>query len=520
MQILHTFFCFSHDIFMKNTVGKGAFVLSVSGIICKFFGALFRLPLTNIIGIEGIGIFQMIMSLYSLMLVFVSSGVTSSLSKLVSSARARGENYKLGGYFRLAILFCCGLALAIGIIFAFLSKPIASLQGNANASIIYLLFVILLPLGAIIGVYRGIIQGYENMTPTAFSQIIEQVIKFVFGLFFAFILGKRGIYAGVFGAFLGIVLSEFLAFIYLYFVLHKNIKIKQSNYNGRKEFFSAVLPLSFSSAVLPLTHAIEALFIIVLFVKAGYEKAEATILYGLQTGVVGALLNFPLVISMSVAVALLPKIAFLSAENNEEGQREIIKKSFGAMWFLLIPLVLGLCAISKELYPIIYPNVIKGYLQIAVQLTFFSGLSIVLSSISQVLSSTMQAKGFYVHCLLFNLLGGIAKIALIFILVPIKSISVYAISISNIVMFSITCILYLIKLGSLIKIDFFQFVMPIMAGIVMFLSVELLLGTIGGILGIILSIIVGAIVYFVSAFPLTKEYAKIIINKISKYKNK
>ena len=87
-------------------------------------------------------------------------------------------------------------------------------------------------------------------------------------------------------------------------------------------------------------------------------------------------------------------------------------------------------------------------------------------------------------------------------------------------MFSITCILYLIKLGSLIKIDFFQFVMPIMAGIVMFLSVELLLGTIGGILGIILSIIVGAIVYFVSAFPLTKEYAKIIINKISKFKNK
>ena len=57
---------------MKNNVGKGAFVLVVSGIICKFFGGLFRLPLTNIVGMEGIGIFQMIMSIYSLALVFVS----------------------------------------------------------------------------------------------------------------------------------------------------------------------------------------------------------------------------------------------------------------------------------------------------------------------------------------------------------------------------------------------------------------------------------------------------------------
>ena len=51
---------------MKNSVGKGAFLLILSGFICKIFGALFRLPLTNIIGIEGIGIFQMVMSIYSL----------------------------------------------------------------------------------------------------------------------------------------------------------------------------------------------------------------------------------------------------------------------------------------------------------------------------------------------------------------------------------------------------------------------------------------------------------------------
>ena len=77
---------------MKKDVGRGAFVLIVSGVVCKFFGALFRLPLTNIVGIEGIGIFQMIMSLYSLLLVLVTGGVSTTLSKLISSDRASAEN--------------------------------------------------------------------------------------------------------------------------------------------------------------------------------------------------------------------------------------------------------------------------------------------------------------------------------------------------------------------------------------------------------------------------------------------
>ena len=76
---------------MEEKVGKGAIILVISGLVCKIFGAFFRLPLANIIGIEGIGIFQMTMSIYSLMLIFISSGVTSALSKLVASARADGD---------------------------------------------------------------------------------------------------------------------------------------------------------------------------------------------------------------------------------------------------------------------------------------------------------------------------------------------------------------------------------------------------------------------------------------------
>ena len=128
---------------MKNSVGKDAFILIASGIVCKIFGALFRLPLTNIISIRGIGVFQMVMSLYSLSLGLVSSGVTNALSKLISGARARGEHNKIGGYFRLAIIFSVGLSVALGILFLLLSRTIASLQGFADADLSYMLLSLL-----------------------------------------------------------------------------------------------------------------------------------------------------------------------------------------------------------------------------------------------------------------------------------------------------------------------------------------------------------------------------------------
>ena len=285
---------------MKNTIGKGAFVLIVSGIVCKVFGALFRLPLTNIISLQGIGVFQMVMSLYSLSLGLVSSGVTNALSKLVSGARARGEFNKIGGYFRHGLIFSGIISLLLGMIFLFLSHPIALLQGARGADISYMLLSILLPLGALIGCFRGVLQGYENMTPTAISQIIEQLFKFAFGLFFAYLF-SNSLGGGVFGAFLGITISEIFAFIFLLFAI-KRKRIAFNRHIEKKEFLKAVTPLTLSAVVLPLVFAVESLIIVSLLSSAGMENQVATTLYGLSSGVVGAILHFPLVISLSVAV--------------------------------------------------------------------------------------------------------------------------------------------------------------------------------------------------------------------------
>ena len=515
---------------MKSSVGKGALILIISGLICKFFGALFRLPLTNILGIEGIGIFQMIMSVYALLSAIVTSGVSSALSKLISTARASGEMEKARKLYALAMKFALILALVLGFIILFLSGSISSLQGNSQNKIIYMLFVLLLPLSALIGVIRGVMQGYEDMTPTAISQIIEQVAKFAFGLIFAYIFISGGATKGVFGAFLGITFSELLALIYLFFSAQKRISPfkAKSTKSVQPIFFKAVLPLTLSYSISPFASMIESLFFVTLLGRAGFESEIATKLYGLQSGVVGAILNFPLIISMSIAVALLPKISFLNSRNDHDGQRTVIANSFSAMWFLLVPLVFGIISIAKDLYAIIYPSLMQDNLVLAWQLTIISGIGVLLSAIMQFLVSILQAKGYFNYSLAFNLttpcfpvencklIGGIFRIALVFILAPIPSINIFALPIASIVNASIVCICALIKLGKVVKISFTEFFLPLISSVVMLLSLLLLQSAVSGIGGLVLSVIVGAFIYFICALPLCLQYLRMLISKIKR----
>ncbi len=499
---------------MKNNVGNGAFILILSGIICKFFGGLFRLPLTNIVGMEGIGIFQMVMSIYSLALVFVSGGVTNALSKLVSSARARGDQKIVGSYLRYGLMFSLGLGILFSAMFLLFSRSLASVQGIDEGANCYLLIALILPLGGFVGVMRGLMQGYNNMTPTAVSQIIEQVAKFGFGLVFAYLLSGGTVARGVFGAFLGILTSEVLASIYLAYCGFK-VKGLDFNRSGRHEFFVASLPLSFGGVVVPLSHAIESLFIISLLTKAGLSKVLATSLYGLQTGVVGAILNFPLIISVAVAVSLLPNISYLVAKGDRDGQKEIIQKSFLAMWYILLPLVVGIMSISGGLYPLIYPGVIEGLNKIAMQLTILTGISIILTAIMQFLLSILQANGYYSFSFAFSLIGGVGKIAFLFIFAPMSQISIYSIAISNIVLSLIVSVCVLIKLGNLIKLPFFDCVLPILSVIIMFMIVKIFLSLMSGLFAILLAVLLGMAIYFVLSLPLTSKYLKLILEKVS-----
>lgn len=487
-----------------NKVGGGALILLISGVICKCLGAFFRLPLTNMLGIEGIGVFQLVMSLYAFALVVTSGGVSSSLSKLISSARASERTEKVRIYLKQALLISVGIGLGLGVLFLIFGKYIAIFQNIENPSSYYL-FALMLPLGAGLATLRGYFQGYENMLPTALSQIIEQVVKFAFGLLFAYYFSKFGMVQGVFGAFLGVTLSELvsLIFLFIYYEVKKHgkkeIYSKEFFKSTRKEFNSANFPLTLSASILPLVNAFEGLVIIPRLVRSGLTSSFATELFGLQAGVVGAILNFPLIISIAVTTALLPNISYHISKGS--GGKVIIEKGLKTLLYLILPTTFGMVAISKEVLDLVYNDMTPLLISIAFNLMFYGGFSIVFTALMQYIIMLLQANGQFNFILLITIIGGAIKATLSFTLSAIPSINIYAILLGNIAMTTLVCLLGLVKLKKLVS-----FSLPISQVAVLFFGTALMYLAVytfvnssyfSPIVNILLGVVLGVVVYVV-----------------------
>lgn len=499
----------------KRRMGVSALVLVVGGLICKCLGALFRLPLTNLLGIEGIGVFQLVMSLYSFSLVLTCGGVTASLSKLISSARARGEYAKVSSYMKRATLVSVLVGIAIGIVFFFCGKWIAAFQGIASGSG-YLLFVALLPLGALLAVFRGFFQGYENMSPTAISQILEQVAKFGFGLLFAFYFGKSGISQGVFGAFLGIVLSEVVAlfFLYVFFLFKRGGQQKLQDLREIKfvchEFDKVNFLLTLSASILPLVNAFDGLVIVPRLVDGGFSSGLATKLFGLQSGIAGAFLNFPLIISVAVATTMLPNISYLISKGVKS--RYIVEKGIKILMFLVLPTTFGLVAISKQVLPLVYTDLSGQMIDVVFDLMFFGAFSIVFTAFMQYFVMLLQANGDFKFMVIITAIGGALKGLSTVILAGIPQINIFALVFGNILMSAFVAVASLVRLKNIfsLKLKFLDVFLMVFGASVMAVSVYTFIqkNYFSSLVNVAIAIVIGVLVYAVFCAPVVYSVLK------------
>ena len=117
----------------KQTFIVGVLILTIGGFIAKVIGALYKIPLTNALGSTGMGLYYLVFPLYSLLLVFSSSGVSIAVSKLVSEARANKLKKNETMYFKAGMTLSFVSSLLFSILLVVFSGVIANLQGKATS---------------------------------------------------------------------------------------------------------------------------------------------------------------------------------------------------------------------------------------------------------------------------------------------------------------------------------------------------------------------------------------------------
>ena len=430
-----------HMKFIENAekrlgaAGGTSFAVAVAFLV-KAIGALYKIPLYNLLGDYATGLYGMIFPLFAFLLCLSGSGVPVAVTRMISGGYDPEKVLKK----TMAIFFSAGIVLSV-LLFVF-SRFIADLQGDSNAAKLYMAIAPSVFFVGVIAVFRGYFQGLSDMRPTAFSQLIEQLIRAVIGLIAAYLLPVSQKDKAFF-AVLAITFSELCAALYFFILYYKKSKktlpspgVKTAVEAGAKtmptvgSIMSIAVPLTLNSLLIPLSALAEG-FIAVRALRSLFGD-NGTALYGLYAGATETIISLPAAVLHPLASGFLPKM-------NDK------KVAARAMLFTVIG------GVSAGFIVFVFPQIIVKILfsgvsnkGVLIELLRLSSVTVALLPILQTMSLILVAKGGQKRALFNNILGAIVKIAVCAVLVYRAGINVFALAISDIACYFVALTLDLI----------------------------------------------------------------------------
>lgn len=419
-------------------------IMTAGLLLAKIIGAFYRIPLTNFLGAEGMGVYQLIYPIYSFMLSTSSGALPVAISLIVSEKLASGDKDGADNVLKnaMTVMLTTGALLAAAL--AALSKPIGLLQGNTDTVLGYLAIAPAILCVSGIAVLRGWFQGNSNMVPTAVSQITEAVVKLAAGLTLAYLLRGYGIPYAVFGAMLGVTLSEAVTLTVLYILYRKkepplrltaDFKTARSEY---KQIIRISFPIMIGSVILPLTQIIDSLLVVNILART-QDAAGATASYGLFTGYVATLINLPIVLGLSLGIAVVPSLSDSKTERNITAIKEKCDSAVKLALIIGVPFAFVYATMGDGVLRLLYPSITAAELKEATLLLQIGAGSVISLSVAQIYTSILQGIGSTYKPVINMSIGAGFKIVLDLILLP--TIGIAGVAVASLVCFVVAMLL-------------------------------------------------------------------------------
>ena len=412
----------------------------VGSVVAKMLGALYRIPLTNVLGAEGMGMYQLVFPVYALFMVLATAGIPTSLSRTVAEKRALGESTKK--YFSVAMCALLVLGIAFGLLMGALSDVLATRQGNSGTRFGFLIIAPAITFVCVISGFRGYFQGQMYMLPTALSNVVEQVVKLAVGIGASYALAKRGVIYAVCGALFGVTVSEIVTAAYMgatYFFRSKKEKREQlvarvplqerdlqsgsendvlqcetiaqgdknrdnvvarSTKKARfervsrgelKGMLKVALPIAAVAALMPLANFFDSIIIVNMLEAFGLKQSVATAQYGIISGPVNSLINMPVVAIMSLAVAVVPSVSASRATRDIDGVMLKSSLCVRLAYLLGIAFAFYLAVFARNVIGALYPALSEQNALVAVNVLRITAANVVFLSVMQIYVSLLQA---------------------------------------------------------------------------------------------------------------------------------
>lgn len=510
-------------------------ILAATSLIVRIIGLVYRIPMANIIGDEGMGIYNYTFEIYNIALILSSYSLPLAVSKLVAVKRINKE------YRNSYRIFISAMAFAVTV--GFIATMIIFIGADFFATFsdwesVALPLRVLSPtifVFAIMGVLRGFFQGKNTMIPTAVSQLLEQIVNAVVSIVASYILVQNfslnanvasyGAAGGTLGTFSGALVGLlFLLFVYVIYKPLLNKQMRRDSDENRESYQSilkllvlTIAPIILSQTVYQISGFLDGIIfskimntkVIASFdmevlktATSGqhYEEAFRNTLFGIYGTKYKLLTNVPVAIATAIAAAIITTIAAAY----ERGLMDVIRsKVHAAIKFnmiIAIPSAVGMAVLASPILQLIFGD---GR-QLPANFLRLGSISIVFYALSTISSTVLQGINRLRTPVINSAISLGIHIVLVILLLKFTPLSTYALVIGNVSFALVVCILNWISIEK--YLDYRQeivktFVIPTVSSGLMgvltyftYKGLHLLCGS--NLISVLIAILVAVISYF------------------------
>ncbi len=497
-------------------------ILAIASLFVRLIGLIYRIPMSNILGEEGNGIYAVAFEIYDLILIISSYSLPLAMSKIVSAQLARKEYKNSSQTLKVGMIFAAVSGGVFGSVLLFGAKFIEDHVYPEYAGV-HIPLRVLAPtilIVAFLGVFRGFFQGMKTMIPTAVSQIIEQVINAIVSvlaswLFMKWTIGDPlrsawGAAGGTLGTCLGaaaaLLLLVFLISIYKPILRKKESRDRTWHADTTGELFRVliltILPVILSQTVYNISGLIDYKIYGYFSSQSGVDAVTIKSMVGVYSSKYRVMCSVPIALSTALASSMIPSAVAAFTEKDFNQLRYNVASVVKFNMIIAFPCFIGYTVLGMPIIKLLFSsNYILGGKMLVI-----GSLAIVFYALSNVTGGALQSINRMSLPVVHSAVSLILHIIIVMICVKYTSIGIYSLLVGNITFPLVVWLLNLYALKRCIPGGYRQevvksFIAPLAASIwmgIITLAVYEFFGlfTTSNIIRTLLSLVIAVVTYF------------------------
>ncbi len=450
----------------KSLVVQGS-ILAIAGLITKVIGFIYRIPMANIMGNTGNGLYSVAFGIYNIALTLSSYSMPLAVSKLMSARLAKGQYKNAYRLFRCAMIFAIITgAIACSALY-FGAEYFARLYNKQGLESPLRVLAPTVFVVAMLGTCRGFFQGHRNMVPTAVSQVIEQIVNAIVsvvaasafvriateqfitadGTMAASAAASAAATGGTLGTFAG-AFTALLMFVIISLRRQKARKIELSGDDLADEDYAlitkailfTVLPVILSQTIYQIGYTLDDYLFAKLMKAKGYGEIAVTGMQGVFNTQYNQMVNLPVAIATAMASATLPSIVASLARGETERAKEKISSVLKVNMLIAIPAAAGLAALAEPIMGVLFPR-LDDYMPMAVMLLRTGSIAVVFYALSTLTTSILQGSDRMRQPVVHSAVSLTIHVVMVAALTKYTDLGVYGLTIGNVTFPLLVCTL-------------------------------------------------------------------------------